>query len=380
MAVSREQRTREVVILYKSLPHYRVAFFDLLRVWLADRDVNLTLIVGQPVGSDAGKSDQGLLPWARSIRNRSISLGGRTLIWQPVLRDLASADLVVAEQANKLLVNNALMLWRRLGGPKYALWGHGRNRNRSTASPASEWFKRQLVGQCDWWFSYTASTTAYLLELGVNPARISTVQNAVDVRRLSELAREFRRPGPDSDQAANVALFCGSLYEAKRLDFLFAACELVARKIPEFELLVVGDGPLRSFVERTAATSSWLRYLGPQFDGELARAASRSQVMLMPGLVGLVILDAFAFETPLVTTRRENHSPEIDYLQHGENGWVVDDSDSIDAYAAAVVSILGDDALLEHLRSGCQIAAERYTVEAMVERFGAGVIECLAIV
>jgi L-malate glycosyltransferase len=39
--------------------------------------------------------------------------------------------------------------------------------------------------------------------------------------------------------------------------------------------------------------------------------------MLMPGLVGLAVLDAFADGIPRVTTVIEYHSPEIEYLVPG---------------------------------------------------------------
>ena len=41
---------------------------------------------------------------------------------------------------------------------------------------------------------------------------------------------------------------------------------------------------------------------------------------LLPGAVGLGVLDSFAFDVPLVTVDLPYHGPEIDYVRDGENG------------------------------------------------------------
>jgi glycosyltransferase involved in cell wall biosynthesis len=85
-----------------------------------------------------------------------------------------------------------------------------------------------------------------------------------------------------------------------------------------------------------------LHALGPKFGAEKTLYVSLGKVWLMPGLVGLGVLDSFAYETPMVTTQLPYHSPEIDYLQDGVNGVIVRDSDNPQAYADAVHRVLSD--------------------------------------
>ena len=80
----------------------------------------------------------------------------------------------------------------------------------------------------------------------------------------------------------------------------------------------------------------------------------------------------------MITTDVPYHSPEIEYLRDGVNGLVVAGDPSPKAYADAVVSALGDDALLARLREGCRDGRELYTIENMVENFAAGVRAALA--
>jgi hypothetical protein len=46
-------------------------------------------------------------------------------VWQPVLSATRKADLVIVDQASRLLVNYVLLARQRFGGPSIALWGMG---------------------------------------------------------------------------------------------------------------------------------------------------------------------------------------------------------------------------------------------------------------
>ena len=97
----------------------------------------------------------------------------------------------------------------------------------------------------------------------------------------------------------------------------------------------------------------------------------------MPGLVGLGVLDSFAYGTPMVTTDVPYHSPEIDYLKDGVNGIIVNEAEDVDAYADAVARILTDEVWRTHLQAGAVEALQTYTIEAMAQRFADGVMKML---
>ena len=187
---------RTVVIVYKTLPHYRVAFFELLKVRLAELGICLRLIIGQPSGEQLLKNDVAEIEWAEFVRSRYLRIGRRELIWQPVSSQLQNADLIVVEQAGRLLLNYWLVVRRLFGLNRLALWGHGLNRNVTASSPVGEWIKRRLLRSCDWWFAYAPSTVTYLEKAGVEPEIITNVENAIDTvslrTALSELAENDR--------------------------------------------------------------------------------------------------------------------------------------------------------------------------------------------
>ena len=373
-----------VTVVYRWLPYYRIPFYEAFRTELDRRGVTLRLIYGQPNAEEATKQDTGSISWAHAIESRVIRLGRRSLLWQPCTRLIRGSDLIIVEQASKLLLNYVLLARQRMGGPRVAFWGHGRNFQRHGASRLGEAVKRVTSRWPHWWFAYTEGSAEIVRRLPYPADRITVVQNAVDTtalrkRRVSvddEVVRALRSRWGIRSQ--NVAIYSGGLYAEKRIQFLLDAAHALRRRIPDFELIVLGAGTDQRLVEKAASENPWIHYTGPCFGGEKAAYFGLSRVMLMPGLVGLAVVDAFAMEVPLVTVDLPYHSPEIEYLHHGKNGLKLPAETNAEAYAAAVADLFSDGAKLERLRAGCRSAANVYTLEAMVSRFSDGVIDALS--
>lgn len=367
---------KRIVIIQRRLTHYRVPLFTALREALAERDAQLELLAGRGTPAEEKKNDAGELPWARTIPTHYLA-GGR-LCWQPVQRHLTGADLVVVTQENKLIQNHLLMLAPRRF--KLAFWGHGANLQSDNPNGFKERFKRWTTNRADWWFAYTQMSAGLVAAAGFPGSRITVLNNAVDT---SELQRQRQTVTPEETQALReslgfgagpVGVFVGSLYADKRLDFLFAAATAIRREVPDFHLLIVGEGPERDKVQAWCAANPWARWVGARFDREKAAYVSVAQVMLNPGLVGLGILDSFVCGVPMLTTDCGIHSPEIAYLENGTNGAMT--ADDLNAYVEASVRLLRDAQAMDALRAGCAASAQEYTVGNMARRFADG-IECV---
>jgi glycosyltransferase involved in cell wall biosynthesis len=372
-----------VTIVTKSLPHYRVPFFEALRSELERCGVTLGLIYGLPNAEEAKKQDTAAISWGHPIQNSIFPFGTRSFWWQPCAALVRRSDLVIVEQASKLLLNYVLLARQTLGGSRVAFWGHGRNFQAHIASRLGEAVKRVISRWPHWWFAYTEGSAEVVRQLHYPPDRITTVQNAIDTaallrRRASvseeELATLRLRWGI---QSRNVAIFAGGLYAEKRIQFLIESAQALRRRVVDFELIVIGAGPDQVLVEEAAREHRWIHYPGPCLGTDKVPYFNLSQVMLLPGLVGLGVLDSFALEVPLVTVDLPYHSPEIDYLRHGENGLKLPAGTDPEGYAVAVAGLLCDEGWREHLKAGCRAAAQVYTLEAMVGRFSEGVLLAL---
>jgi glycosyltransferase involved in cell wall biosynthesis len=131
-------------------------------------------------------------------------------------------------------------------------------------------------------------------------------------------------------------------------------------------------------MQRAADRLPWLQYYGPKTGAEKAEIVAQAQLMLMPGLVGLVIVETFAALTPLVTTNFSGHSPEIEYAEHAVNSFIIDRDPTPSQYANEVAKLLGSQEALERLREGCRRSASVYTLDNMVENFASGIHEALS--
>ena len=372
-----------VSIVQRILPHYRLAFFERLHDVLDGCGISLRLCYGQEQPGTRPGSVEFAGRWVHRIRNRYLfeTVSRGAAVWQPCLGELRKSDLVIAEHASRLLINYPLALLSRFGGPRLALWGHGTNLQSSHPNPWSERARGAQVRAAHWWFAYTALSARLVEDAGFPRDRITVVNNSIDTAALGDAvnstpahSREALRRELDLP-AGGVGIFCGRLVAEKRLDLLREACEIAHERRPDFRLIVVGDGPHEEDVRRMARDCAWVRFIGPKYGADLAPYLAVSDFLLMPGLVGLVIVDSFAAGVPLITTDHRKHSPEIEYLRHGENALMT--RTSADALAAGIVELMDSGDKLLRLRSGCRESAQEYTLERMVERFSAGIVAAL---
>lgn len=374
---------KRVLIIQKTISQYRRRFFELLRAELDREGIDLTLAYGRPEPDEATKGDVVRLDWAVERPTYFVPVGKRRLYWQSCLSLVPGADLVIVEQASKLLVNYPLFALHLAGAKRLAFWGHGRTPKATPPSHYGEAAKAFMSRHVHWWFAYNELSAGYVRELGFPEGRITVVQNAIDTRALVSAAAAVDAARVSALAASlglsgrKVGLFVGGVYREKRLPFLIAACELIKQRVPEFEMVFIGSGPDRPFIDEAAARNKWMRALGPMFDDEKVPYFKLARVVLMPGAVGLGILDSFALGTPTVTTCVPYHGPEVEYLRPGANGVVVQDCDSPALYADDVAALLHDDAHLTELQAGCRESAALYTAEEMVRRFAEGVKRAL---
>ena len=375
---------RRVVFLTAMLPHYRVAFHEGVRSRLASSGIQYEVIFGQPNQDGAFKADAVSLAWGHEIVNRYFDLGGFSVVWQPALGKVWASDLVVIGQENRLLVNYVVQSLRSWCRPKVAFWGHGRNFQADPRATVTARWKRFWATKVDWWFTYTNGTGKIIESYGFPPQRITVFHNTIDTSEIRRLASEIDQVRLDEVRqtlgvnSKHVGIYVGGIYDHKRIDFLLKAAEQVRRNVPDFVLIVVGSGAERDRIETAASQYSWIKYVGPLFGRSKVEMLRLAKVFMMPGLVGLAILDCAAIGLPIVTTAFPYHSPEIEYLQSGRNGLVVKDWLDEKAYAEAVISVLNDDAMHSKLAHGSREIGTAYTMGRMVQSFSDGVIAALS--
>jgi L-malate glycosyltransferase len=369
---------KQVIFLVHRVHQYRVDFYRLLKPELEKEGIELVLLYSK--SKESHKKDEVEIEWGKYIPIKTIKIFNTEVYWQPVLRHLKDADMIIVQQANRLLLNYFLIFFRKLHGLKMAYWGHGLNMQLPQDSTANK-FKKILIAHADWWFAYTKHVKKTVLTSGFDESRITVVNNAIDTFKLASCYQQLNGQQLDkinrelNIDSKNIGIFCGGIYEEKRIDFLIEATDLIKKEISDFHLIVIGSGPDEVKLKEYIKTRDYIRFVGPKFGLDRVPYFKISKVFLMPGLVGLGVLDSFALETPMATTKFPFHSPEIEYLVNQYNGIMTENN--VQDYAKGVTRLFKEQNILDKLVEGCKATAPLYSNENMVSNFVEGIKKCL---
>jgi glycosyltransferase involved in cell wall biosynthesis len=203
-------------------------------------------------------------------------------------------------------------------------------------------------------------TEAQAMELGQRmPAtRIIAAPNAL-YRREEIVHTELQTP--------RSFLYVGRLVEAKRPLILIEAFLAALQNLPsDVELVIVGDGPLRPALEALVGSVGRVRFVGHVGErAELAVLYAHAIASVSPGYVGLAVTQSFSFGVPMLISRDEAHSPEIEAAKEGFNAIFFDGSSSALSHLLVSVATRSDQWAAPRVAISEDCAA-RYCVEKMV--------------
>jgi len=202
------------------------------------------------------------------------------------------------------------------------------------------WWARRALARADRVLGCCEGVSRALVEhLHLDPARVETLPNAVDVERIERLSRE---PLPFArDPRAFVVVHAGRLVPQKNQRLLLEA--FARLRGPDAELWMLGEGPLRARLEartRELGVAARVRWLGfranpyPFLRGADAFALSSDHEGLPNALI-----EASLCGTPSVATRCHYGPDEL--VDEGETGWLVPVGDAA-AFASRLAALAGD--------------------------------------
>ncbi|MEZ4218687.1 MAG: glycosyltransferase family 4 protein [Myxococcota bacterium] len=159
-----------------------------------------------------------------------------------------------------------------------------------------------------------------------------------------------QEPSPVAADAKRL-VWVGRVCEEKAVPILLEAARRVASDGLDFELLLIGDGPLREASERRirdAGLADRVRITGWMNSQQIVEQMATARGMVLPSFAeGLpaVLMEAMAMARPCISTYIAG-IPEL--VEPGRNGWLVPASD-VDALADAMRALLS--ASVDELRA-----------------------------
>ena len=364
----RATRPVRVTITQPYVPEYRLGLWGPLIAELRDQGIEAHVFWGgsqRTIDAVSVRGDLTTPEWATRVPTIEIRWSRRfpPLTFRRLPRAWRRSTMVLTE----MQVTNLNAWWALLRRIPVVTMGHGASGTTtgSALGTTIESVQNRLAHHV---LTYTPQGRQDVHRMARLPlARISSFDNATDTSRLRaalETADDRQydrfRDTHEIPSDAKIALYIGALEPYKRIDLLLDSARHVFGIDPSWHLVVAGEGSQADAVRELADSTANVVMLGRIDPSRFASVAKQARVILNPGRIGLVAVDALTMGTPLLTTKGAQHAPEYSYLREDED--VITSDDSTTAYAAAWLRMqarpeaLADRPVLDSRRSASIIA------------------------
>lgn len=220
--------------------------------------------------------------------------------------------------------------------------------------------KRRLQKEAAHFIAVSDFIKGLLIEQGFPSKKISTHYIGIDTDKFSPNCRIKRSP---------TVLFVGRLVEVKGCEFLIEAMAIVQSLLPKAELIVLGDGPLKSQLEEHALKKlKKVRFLGFQSPSVVRDWMNKAKVFCVPSITaksghveafGTVFTEAQSMGLPVVTF----HSGGIsEAVEHGKTGFLVPEKNTREL-SARILQILENSEIWDEFSyQGMKRAREKFDI------------------
>lgn len=366
-----------VTIVQPALAKYRI---PVLCELAARPGIDLKIVYGVTPGLDNVEPDG--FRAEPAVMKTTHLLGSKALVypaqfWSATRRD---CDVLILTWTPRYVLLLPSIFRARLAGVGMVLWGHGLSKSDRPFWKRARDF---LARRADCLLFYDGYTAQRYLDDGWPRERISVAPNAIDHAAIDtareawlsdpERLAEFRRShGLEGQQ---TVLFVSRLLPANRVDLLLEAAVGLRERIPNVRIVIIGNGDterqsLQQRAVELGVDDVMIFERGLYNEEELAPWFLSADVFCYPENIGLSILHALWYGTPVVTSdRRECHNPEIVYHEPGRNGECYRHGD-VASLTETLAGLLESPDRLEAMSPGARQSVEgRVTVDRMVDGF-----------
>jgi glycosyltransferase involved in cell wall biosynthesis len=384
-------RRRVAIIHHSFVPRYRVRFYELLQ----ERSEIEYVVFHGPAPSQTGHLEApGPFAFPNVwTDNRQLRISGRTLIYQPIVRRVMATrwDAIIFAPYVRLLSNLILVPLLKARGSAVIAWGHGFEKEEdhgpavTTTLQIMSRIKARFVRSVDGYLVHTPRGADWLTALGLAPHRVHVVGNTIDMSEQIALHARLANSSPEAIRGAlglgedSVALlYIGRIYKEKRVGELLEVVRRLRASRPDLalELVVIGDGPGLPEVRSQARGLDGVHFRGEVYDQEeIARHMRVASAVVIPGAVGLAANHSLAHGVPVITRDSPLHAPEVDYIEPGANGLIV--QGGLDEFTTAIADFIASPDLQRTLANGALRTRSELTLDHMVRAFDEGVAASL---
>jgi len=351
----------KIIILQRILPHYRAGIFRKL----CKKFPGTKVIYGQPFNNESLKNADDLsndifIKCSNTYFNRD----GKIFISKIYSRIKEIKPAIIISVFNVGNLNIYILFFlRKLLKFRIILWSFGYDpiSGFDPDKKLSDKIRLYLSQKADAVIFYWENGKDEVSKFSKKTEHYFTAPNTLDTDRQIELKKIFDRTGRDNLKAElgvkekSHFVYIGRLLEDKQVDLLLKAFSQVEKDNPNCRLTIIGDGPEMS---KLLNLSKELYLKNIYFTGEILNEEQTgkwiyiSDAFVMPGRLGLSVVHAFCFGTPVISQNKDKHfhGEGIGYIKDGENGFLAEDG-NIQDLAKKMNLIISDRELSGRLRS-----------------------------
>ncbi len=339
-----------VAVTYRVCQHWRVPMFERLT---KHEELDVTVLHGSSVAKTKLVNGHDLSR-IKHIQHWTIKWPGCEWVWHPflfwsLLR--LRPDVILAEGGSNTPSNVGVFAYSMLFRRPVVWWTLGELRGSVYRGPMKRLFRWSVDIQ-EWlssvYLGYSTVAIDYFRRMGRPLERCFRAVNCVDTDKVfldiaargAQVAALRRDLGYTDNQF--VVLFVGALTAGKKIERLLEAFAELNHKSDNVRLLIVGDGTHRSTLEEYAQRLGIAAHT--RFTGNVVEHVSDyfelGDVLVLPGLGGLVISEALAHSLPVICNRADGC--EVDLVRDGKTGFRIesDDDEEIVPFIVSKLSLL----------------------------------------
>ena len=299
-------------------------------------------------------------------------------VFTPLLKK--KPEIVISEFSLGYLSFWALLFLKSLFRYKLIAWTHGFS-NKEIINPVFS-IKTKILLMCykkiDGLILYSSLRKQLVSKYLGDDAKLFLAQNTIDTSKLISLYYKFSNIGREKIRSALQfkekyhLIFVGRLIKGKRIDILLPVFKKLQSAF-DIALHIIGTGPEVDVIKEHCHKLPSLYYHGAIFDNKITgKYLYASDLFINPGHIGLSIVHAFCFATPVITCpatpQGPFHGPEFEYLQHRQNGLLC--HPSVESISTAITKLLENKELLTSMsQAAFETAIKDCSLEKMITGF-----------
>jgi glycosyltransferase involved in cell wall biosynthesis len=175
------------------------------------------------------------------------------------------------------------------------------------------------------------------VRLGVPPQKLTMVPNGVDLDKFKP------KTGRKKEGGKIKIAYIGRLVYNKGPDYLVKAAPKVLEECPSAGFIIIGDGPMRSVLERKVENlgiDHAFKFLG--IISGVEKVLPQCDILVRPSLLEgmpLTVLEAMACAIPVVASRVAG---TVELIKDGETGLLIDPGDAAQL-SKALTTLIKDE-------------------------------------